>query len=109
MLLSRGRVPVHPGEMLLEELLKPAGIAQSKLSKDKGTTYRRANEVVTGCRSVTLDTSFRLARHFELSAGFWIHLQAAWDTWHFRNSGAYEAIERGVEPITTGIRIPRSP
>lgn len=107
MLLPMGRVPVHPGEMLLEEFLKPAGISQYKLSRDTGMTYRRVNEIVNGRRPVTLDTAFRLARYFEMSAGFWINLQAAWDTWHFRNSEAYEAIERGVEPTTTGI--PRSP
>lgn len=107
MLLPRGRVPVHPGEMLLEEFLKPVGISQYKLSRDTGMTYRRVNEIVNGRRPVTLDTAFRLARYFDMSAGFWINLQAAWDTWHVRNSEDYEAIERGVEPVTTGI--PRSP
>lgn len=110
MLLPRGRVPVHPGVMLQEEFLKPAGIGQYKLPKDTGTTYRRVNEIVNGRRPVTLGTAFRLARHFGMSPGFWINLQAAWDTWHFRNSGAdeaNEANERGVDPITTGI--PRSP
>ena len=107
MLLPRGRVPVHPGEMLLEEFLKPAGISQCKLSKDTGMAYRRVNEIVNGRRPVTLDTAFRLARYFDMSAGFWISLQAAWDVCHFRNSEDYEAIQRGIEPITGGV--PRSP
>lgn len=70
MLLPRGRVPVHPGEMLLEEFLKPAGIGQYKLSRNTGMTYRRVNEIVNGRRPVTLDTVFRLARYFDMSAGF---------------------------------------
>ena len=107
MLLPRSRVPVHSGEMLQEEFLNPAGISQSKLSTDTGMTYRRVNEIVNGRRPVTLDTAFRLARYFGMCARFWINLQTAWDTWHFRNSEAYAAIERRVQPTTTGI--PRSP
>ncbi len=97
MLLPKGRVPVHPGEMLLEEFLKPVGISQYKLAKDTGVTYRRVNEIVNGRRPVTLDTAFRFARYFDVSAGFWINLQAVWDTWHFQNSENYKAIEKNVE------------
>ena len=79
MLLAAGRVPVHPEEMLLEELLKPAGSSQYKLSKNTGMMYRRVNEIVNGRRPVTLDTAFRLARHFDMSPGFWVNLEAAWD------------------------------
>ena len=74
MLLPKGRAPVHPGEMLLEELLKPASISQYKLSKDTGMPYRRVNEIVNGRRPVTLDTAFRLARYFDINAELWINL-----------------------------------
>ncbi len=99
MLLPKGRVPVHPGEMLLEEFLKPADISQYKLAKDTGMAYRRVNEVVRGLRPVTLDTAFRFARYFDMSAGFWINLQAAYDTWQFQNSEDFKAIERDIEPM----------
>ena len=99
MLLPKGRVPVHPGEMLLEEFLKPADLSQYKLAKDTGMAYRRVNEVVRGLRPVTLDTAFRFARYFDMSAGFWINLQAAYDTWQFQNSEDFKAIERDIEPM----------
>jgi len=99
MRLPKGRAPVHPGEILLEEFLKPAGISQYRLAKDTGVSYQRVNEVVHGRRPVSLDTAFRLARYFGTSAGVWINLQARWDAWHFKRSEKFKAIENEVEPI----------
>jgi addiction module HigA family antidote len=71
--------PIHPGEILMEEFLKPLGISQYKLAKDISVPARRINEIVHGKRSVTADTALRLSRHFNLSERFWLNLQARYD------------------------------
>ena len=68
--------PVHPGEILLEEFLKPLGISQYRLAKDTSVPPRRINEIVHGLRSITADTALRLARYFGNSERFWLNLQA---------------------------------
>ncbi len=78
--MSNERVaPVHPGEVLLEEFLKPFGISQYRLAKDIGVPPRRINEIVHGKRIVTADTALRLARYFSTSERFWLNLQAQHD------------------------------
>jgi addiction module HigA family antidote len=71
--------PIHPGEILLEEFLKPMGISQYKLAKDISVPPRRINEIVHGMRAVTPDTALRLSRFFGLSERFWINLQTRYD------------------------------
>jgi addiction module HigA family antidote len=71
--------PIHPGEILMEEFLKPLGISQYKLAKDINVPARRINEIVHGKRSVTADTALRLSRYFTLSERFWLNLQARYD------------------------------
>src|SRR5688572_19612868 len=71
--------PVHPGEILLEEFLKPLEISQYRLSKDISVPPRRINEIVHGTRSITADTALRLARYFGTSERFWLNLQARYD------------------------------
>jgi addiction module HigA family antidote len=71
--------PIHPGEILLEEFLKPMGISQYRLAKDISVPARRINEIVQGKRSITPDTALRLSRYFGLSERFWINLQARYD------------------------------
>jgi addiction module HigA family antidote len=71
--------PIHPGEILMGEFLKPMGISQYKLAKDISVPARRVNEIVHGKRSVTPDTALRLSRFFGLSERFWINLQARYD------------------------------
>jgi addiction module HigA family antidote len=71
--------PIHPGEILIEEFLKPMEISQYKLAKDISVPARRINEIVHGKRSVTPDTALRLSRYFGLSERFWINLQARYD------------------------------
>ena len=68
--------PIHPGEILLEEFLKPMGISQYRLAKDISVSARRINEIVHGTRAITPDTALRLSRYFGLSERFWINLQA---------------------------------
>ena len=71
--------PVHPGEILLEEFLRPMGISQYRLAKDISVHPRRINEIVHGKRSVSADTALRLSRYFGLSERFWLNLQARYD------------------------------
>ncbi len=67
--------PVHPGEVLLEEFLKPMGLSQNRLALSIGVPARRINEIVLGRRSITADTALRLARFFDMSPQFWLGLQ----------------------------------
>ena len=71
--------PIHPGEILLEEFLKPLGKSQYRLAKDISVSPRRINEIVHGKRAVTADTALRLSRHFGTSEKFWLNLQIQYD------------------------------
>ncbi len=71
--------PVHPGEIVMEEFLKPLGISQYRLAKDINVPARRINEIVQGKRSISADTALRLSRYFNLSERFWLNLQARYD------------------------------
>ena len=71
--------PIRPGEILMEEFLKPLGVTQYKLAKDIHVPARRINEIVHGKRSITADTALRLSRYFNLSERFWLNLQARYD------------------------------
>jgi antitoxin HigA-1 len=72
-------LPIHPGEILLEEFLAPLEISQYRLAKDIGVPPRRINEIVHGKRSVTADTALRLSRYFGTSEPFWMNLQSHYD------------------------------
>lgn len=72
-------LPVHPGEVLLEEFLKPKGISQNQLALAIRVPARRINEIVLGKRSITADTALRLGRYFQMSARFWLGLQMDYD------------------------------
>ena len=71
--------PVHPGEILLEEFLKPLSVSQYQLAKEIGVPARRVNEIVHGQRRISADTALRLARFFGTSERFWINLQSRYD------------------------------
>lgn len=71
--------PVHPGEVLLEEFLKPMNLSQNQLALSIGVHARRINEIVLGKRRVTAETALRLARYFGTSPQFWLGLQADYD------------------------------
>lgn len=74
--------PTAPGEMLLEEFLRPLGITQSAFAIQLGVSFPRLNEVIRGKRAVTPDTALRLAQVTGMSADFWLGLQSDWDLWH---------------------------
>ncbi len=71
--------PVHPGEILLEEFLKPMGLSQNKLAVNIGVPARRINEIVLEKRKITADTALRLGRFFGTSSEFWLGLQSQYD------------------------------
>jgi addiction module HigA family antidote len=70
---------VHPGEVLLEEFLKPMQISQNKIARDIGVPPRRINEIVHGKRAITANTALRLSKYFAVSESFWMGLQADYD------------------------------
>ena len=80
MVLAKTLLPVTPGELLLEEFLKPMGITQYRLAKEIGVPPTRISEIVAGRRSITADTNLRLCRFFGLTDGYWLRAQAAYDT-----------------------------
>ena len=87
--------PVTPGEILLEEFLKPMEISRYRLAKEIGVPAQRISEIVAGKRSITADTDLRLCRFFGLSNGYWLRAQAAHDT---------EVTERKMRPVLSKIR-----
>ena len=76
---SRKMAPLHPGEILLEEFLKPMNLSQNKLALDIRVPARRINEIVHGKRRITADTALRLAKYFKMSPQFWLGLQMDFD------------------------------
>ncbi len=77
--MTKRLAPVHPGEILLEDFLRPLGLTQYRLAKSLSVPPRRINEIVLGKRAVTADTALRLARFFGTSDRFWLNLQASYD------------------------------
>jgi addiction module HigA family antidote len=77
--MMRDIPPIHPGEHLLEDFLKPLEISQYRLAKDIGVPPRRINEIVRGKRAISADTALRLARYFGTDAQSWLNLQAHYD------------------------------
>jgi addiction module HigA family antidote len=71
--------PIHPGEILLEEFLKPMGLSQYAMAKDINVPARRINEIVHGDRSISADTALRLSLYFGMTENFWMNLQARYD------------------------------
>ena len=96
--LPAHRPPTHPGEMLLEEFVRPLGISQSALAARLAISFPRLNEIIRRKRGVTPDTALRLARVLGMSADFWLGLQQDWDLWHaMRNERAARIGE--LEPL----------
>jgi addiction module HigA family antidote len=77
--MGQGLRNIHPGEILLEEFLKPMELSQNRLAREIGVPPRRINEIVLGKRTITADTALRLARYFGVSESFWMGLQADYD------------------------------
>jgi addiction module HigA family antidote len=80
MAMATRLAPVTPGELLLEEFLRPMGLSQYRLAKEIGVPAQRIGEIVAGRRAITADTDLRLCRFFGLSNGYWLRAQVAHDT-----------------------------
>jgi len=76
---KRNMTPIHPGEILLEEFLKPMNISQYKLAKELHVSPIRISEIIRGKRSITADAAIRLGRYFKMEAKFWMNLQATYE------------------------------
>ena len=94
---SRRLPPVHPGEILREDLMKPFGITINRLARDLRVAPTRTSEIVNGRRGVSADTALRLARYFGTTPEFWMNLQAAYDLDVAQRASA-ERIVRDVHP-----------
>jgi len=92
--------PTHPGEVLLEEFIKPMNLSQNRLAIDIGVDARRINEIVLGKRSITADTALRLARFFGNSPQFWMGLQTQYDL-DITEDTIGKRLEREVRPMAT--------
>lgn len=94
---SRRLPPVHPGEILREELMKPLGLSINRVARDLRVPVTRMSEIVNRRRSITADTALRLSRYFGSSPQLWMNLQAAYDLEVVTRASA-ERIERDVHP-----------
>ena len=92
--------PIHPGEVLLEEFIKPMNLSQNRLAIDIGVDARRINEIVHGKRSVTADSALRLSRFFGNSAQFWLGLQTEYDL-DIAEDRLGKRLDREVRPLAT--------
>ncbi len=90
--------PIHPGEILLEEFLKPMAVSQNRLALDIRVPARRINEIVLGRRRITPDTALRLARYFKNSPNFWLGLQMDYDL-DVAEDELAAVIEKEVQPL----------
>ena len=91
------RAPTHPGEMLLEEFLKPMELTQRELAAGIHVPYQRVNEIINGKRGITPSTALRLAKFFGNTEGFWMNLQLRWDLYKARESEARELLK--IHPV----------
>jgi antitoxin HigA-1 len=87
--------PITPGEILLEEFLKPLAISQNRLARDIDIPVSRVAEIVKGKRAITADTALRLGEYFSMSAEFWLNLQASYDLRRLRQTG-WDDIKRRI-------------
>jgi len=94
------RAPTHPGEMLLEEFLKPMGMSQQQLARQIRVPFQRVNELVNRRRGVTPATALRLSRLFGNTPDFWMNLQIRWDLYRAQRKEA--EILKKIEPIQNG-------
>ena len=90
--------PIHPGEVLLEDFMKPLGLSQYRLAKDIGVTPIRISQIVNGQRAITVNTALRLARYFGTSAVVWLRLQMRYDLEVAENE-LQEKIDREVKVL----------
>ncbi|TVM03727.1 MAG: addiction module antidote protein, HigA family [Candidatus Brocadia sp. WS118] len=94
--------PIHPGEVLLEDFMKPLGLSKYRVAKDIGVPALRISQIVRGQRSITADTAMRLARYFGTSAAVWLRLQARYDL-EIAQTKTAKRINREVKVLQEGM------
>jgi antitoxin HigA-1 len=99
MMLPKNRPPTHPGEMLLEEFLKPLELSQAETARRLKMPLNRLNELIKGKRGLTPDTALRLSELFKVSPEFWMNLQAGWDLWHAQRRRKARGEAGSIRPI----------
>ena len=92
--------PIPPGEILLEEFMRPLGISQNKLARDLGVNAARINDIVHARRGISAETALRLAVYFSTSAEFWLNLQSRYDLQVAENALG-NAIKKSVRPLSS--------
>ena len=97
--MKKSKSPVHPGQVLFEEFLKPLGISQNKIAMDIRVPPRRINEIVLGKRRITPDTALRFAKYFHMSPKFWLTLQMNYDL-NFARKNLLRKINKEVNEFT---------
>jgi antitoxin HigA-1 len=97
-MLPKKRPPTHPGEMLLEEFLKPFGMTQTELAQRIHVSFPLINEIVNAKRGITPDTALRLSRLFGTTPEFWLNGQRNWDLWYALHSDTAEDLQT-IEPV----------
>lgn len=100
--VPKQRPPTHPGEMLVEEFLKPNGLTQRDLADAIHVPYQRVNEIVNGRRGVTPRTALRLAKFFGVAPDFWLNVQLRWDLYQAQRTEA--GALAGIRPLAAGER-----
>jgi antitoxin HigA-1 len=95
--------PVHPGEILREDFMKPRSLSMNKLALELHVPATRIGEIVHERRRITAETALRLARYFKTNAEFWLNLQAFYDLEQTRRSGKVSEIDRQVQPVSADI------
>ncbi len=93
--------PITPGEILLEEFMKPMSISQNKLARDIDVPIARINDIVHGRRGITADTALRLSTYFKTTAEFWMNLQSRYDLKVAKRKN-WPKIEKNIRPIQVG-------
>jgi addiction module HigA family antidote len=95
--MSKLLPPIHPGEILLKDLMEPLGLSQNELARALGVDARRINQIINGTRRITGDTALRFSRYFNMSPDFWMNLQARYDLEVAKDAKAEEIKKRVKE------------
>ena len=98
MKMPTNRPPIHPGEILLEEFMKPYGMTQTEIAKRIGVSRKHISELVNGRKGISTDIALRLSRLFGTSPELWLNGQLAWDVWHAIHGESACKLE-AIEPV----------
>ena len=98
MKMPTNRPPIHPGEILLEEFMKPYGMTQTEIARRIGVSRKHISEIVNGRKGISTDMGLRLSRLFRTSPELWLNGQLAWDVWHAMRGETASKLD-AIEPV----------